>query len=215
MFWVYFNRMDTRLQQPEKLPIGIVIAGASGVGKSTVIKELRAIVNKDWIFPQRILSRKQRPDDDHSENLSVGKEAFIDLQANGEFHFSWQKEIAGETELYGFRKYKLGIYNVYSGNDAILTNIGRIRNEIGDQERLLVIRLDISDDVRRQRLLDRTGSNELNPLELEARLFTPQLEAEKMKQIDYTVLNDRSTTETAQKIISLVTSYMTTALAKI
>ena len=63
----------------------IVISGASGVGKSTILKEVMK-ARQDLVFSVSATTRAPRPDEVNGVNYHfITRENFLDMVHNGEF----------------------------------------------------------------------------------------------------------------------------------
>jgi phosphonate metabolism protein PhnN/1,5-bisphosphokinase (PRPP-forming) len=64
-----------------------LIAGPSGAGKDTLIREARRRLADTHVFPRRIVTRA--PDDSSEDHVAISAEAFAASSSRGEFAFSW------------------------------------------------------------------------------------------------------------------------------
>ena len=101
---------------------GIVLLGASGAGKTTLIAALHsALAQVDGIsIPTRLTTRKARADDLDWENTSVSRAQLDDLEISGALLMRWQKRLSEDwVEDYAFGRQD-GANLVLGANNALL-----------------------------------------------------------------------------------------------
>lgn len=125
----------------------ILIVGASGVGKDTLIKEAKKELKKEFNFIRRYITRKP---DKNEKNFFLENSAFKLLKENEFFISSWE----AHNNLYGISK------------DSIKnkTNIISIsRSKIADFEKhfdkVYVINITLNDTELKRRLIKRGREN--------------------------------------------------------
>lgn len=110
----------------------IVVVGASGTGKSTLVDAVRAseaaapagLVD----VPHRFVTRPRRDGDSDVENTFLSREEFDRKTAGGVIGLEWVRLMdAGREERYGFSSVAPGKMPLYSGNNALLTHAGSVR----------------------------------------------------------------------------------------
>jgi ribose 1,5-bisphosphokinase len=129
-------------------PIGpgafVAVVGASGVGKDALLSYARERAGPAARFPQRAITRPPGPGEEHQP---VSEEAFARARERGEFAVCW-------------RAHGLG-YGIPASADAavrdgrvVVANVSRaVLDELAARyRRLLVVRVTVSEEVRRQRL---------------------------------------------------------------
>lgn len=107
---------------PERIDC-VVVVGASGVGKSTLVRAVRASAlaapDGPVVVPPRFVTRPPRAGDAEGENVYLGPEEFSARVARGELAVHWTRQLsAGRTERYGFPRTAPGKLPLYSANNA-------------------------------------------------------------------------------------------------
>lgn len=128
----------------------ILIVGASGVGKDTLLKELKKYLSANFI--KRYITRQ--PDINES-NYYVSKEAFKVLENSAYFISSW----SAHNNFYGISKnsIKEGL-NIISVSRAVIKNFEDIFEEV------YTINITLNKKILKQRLLNRKRES-LNEIE--------------------------------------------------
>ncbi len=134
-------------------PGSVVIVGASCVGKTTLVDELRRANLPGIEIPQRYVTRAGRSGDHPAESGPITVEQLQARAGRGELAVWWQRSLEhGRIEHYGFARSPAGTLPIYSANNAILT--GALPPGVLD--RALVIGITAPDAERRARLLGRS-----------------------------------------------------------
>ncbi|MBQ7579404.1 MAG: guanylate kinase [Clostridia bacterium] len=165
----------------------ILVSGASGSGKSTIIKEILKHFDKNIALLPSSTSRKIRPGEIEGENYYyLTKEEFEDAIKNGEF-IEYQK-VFENGNYYGVSRNR---YNDYSKKypllikDVDVLGVENIKKE--DDIDTLSIYIDVGDDEElRKRLINR--GDDLKDIEL--RIKRKRFEDGYKNKYDYIVLND-------------------------
>lgn len=94
----------------------VVVVGASGTGKSTLVRAVKA-AGLPVEIPPRFVTRPPRDGDVDGENVFLGPDAF-EAQA-GQMAVHWSRVLApGRVERYGFPRTAPGRLPLYSANNA-------------------------------------------------------------------------------------------------
>ncbi len=144
----------------------IVFVGSSGSGKTTVVDEVRSLVEKNpslallFEVPKRVVTRPERKGDNLIENRFVATpEEFAGLTQGG---LTWVRKLEGDrTERYGFvPKENEAHIGIYSANNAILTNKETVRAPDADfLNHALIVMVYTPDEVREESFLARSGGD--------------------------------------------------------
>src|SRR5262249_34851639 len=98
----------------------VIILGASGTGKSTLLDAVRAAALPGVAVPVRFVTRPRREDDAASANVHIGRDEFERRVQAGAIDFHWVRNLdVGREERYGFAPVDAGTLPVYSGNNAL------------------------------------------------------------------------------------------------
>jgi ribose 1,5-bisphosphokinase len=165
----------------------ILIVGASGVGKDTLIKEAKKELKKKFNFTRRYITRKP---DKNEKNFFLEESTFNLLKENNFFISSWE----AHNDFYGISK------------DSIKnkTNIVSIsRSKIGDFEKnfdkVYVINITLNDTELKRRLIKRGREN---IKEIEKRL---ERKYDKIEAKNLTVFqNDKSFDDSIKAFIHIL-----------
>ena len=179
-------------------PILVVISGPSGVGKDSVIKQLK-LLGKDWHFTVTTTTRKQRPAEENGvDYYFLDEGSFRNKIDSGEFlEFA---EVYGH--LYGIPKNQV-VNALRDGLDVIVkTDVQGARTIKGKvQDAVLIFLVPPSSQDLRNRLLSRqTESKE----DMNLRLGAASKELSNMSVFDHVVINDNLETASS-KIESIIT----------
>lgn len=154
----------SRVERTERaLPAGrwkswVFLCGASGSGKSSLLRELRLTLSDEWSFPVRYTTRPQRKDDDPRENATLSEEQFDDYVHTGKMCIWWTKTgLAGYR--YGFETTP-NSKRVFGANEELIsqrfTNVKGI--DIRPARQLCVVYLIADPRVRAARIARRNPS---------------------------------------------------------
>lgn len=135
-------------------PRSVIVVGASATGKTTLIDGLRREDLADRLaIPRRYVTRPARSDDEATENVSVGVDAFEALINAGSIAVHWSRRFERDRlERYGFQAIPPTDRRllVYSGNNALL--IAREPSVVKLIRNSLVVILTSSRATREERL---------------------------------------------------------------
>lgn len=132
-------------------PVGpgtfVAVVGASGVGKDALIGYARERVGPGVTFPRRVITRPSGPGEDH-DPVDVGR--FDEACATGEFVVWWRAHGAG----YGI---PAAVDTAVRQGSVVVANVSRgvLDSLAAKYERLVVVRVEVSDEVRAARLRGR------------------------------------------------------------
>ena len=94
----------------------VVVVGASGTGKSTLV---RAVPKGLVEIPPRYVTRSPREGDVEGENVFLGADEFLARIARGEMAVHWIRTVSpGRTERYGFPRTAERRLPLYSANNS-------------------------------------------------------------------------------------------------
>jgi ribose 1,5-bisphosphokinase PhnN len=156
--------------------INVVIAGASGVGKTTLVERIgqMSFASEGTLsVARRLVTREQRPGESHSESDFVSKRELGWLQCTGAVRFIWSREMSDRTEYYGFHIPDETDIVIYPSNDAIIPHLARFERLIGAVSLLIV--LTCPQDVRESRLMGRSPELWADKPQIQHRLATAKL----------------------------------------
>ncbi len=141
----------------------VAIVGASGTGKSTLVRALKAS-GLPVEVPPRVVTRPPREGDADGENVYLTAGAFEALVAGGGLAVHWTRTLApGRVERYGFAPTAPGRLPIYSANNAWPA-----------RQNALVVGVFAPEAVRRERLQRRSGAQWARaPDELAHRMADP------------------------------------------
>lgn len=173
----------------------VVLAGPSGVGKSTVIKEALVELPQTWLSVSAT-TRNPRPGEVNGrEYFFVSHEEFDRMIAEGEL-LEWA-EYAGNR--YGTPK--AAVHERISNNIPVLLEIevqGARQVRESDPDAVLVFLAPPSWEVLEQRLIGRgTEADDV----VQARLTLAKSELEAQSEFDHVVIND-DVTRAAEELVS-------------
>lgn len=178
-------------------PILIVISGPSGVGKDSVIKQLK-LLGKDWHFTVTATTRKQRPGEQNGvDYYFLDEDSFRSKIDTGEFlEFA---EVYGH--LYGVPKNQV-TNALQKGLDVIIkTDVqGALTIKEKVQDTVLIFLTPPSNEDLRNRLLSRNTEGEED---INLRLGTALDELSNSSVFDHIVINDNLETASS-KIESII-----------
>lgn len=153
----------------------IVIAGASGVGKTTLVNAIRRhplCLDENIIVPQRLITRPRRDNDDLLENRHVSADLFQKKIRNDELAIYWTRKLEEDRiEKYGFEYNMNRSLSVYSCNNALFTHENC--NDLIKEwlSGAIVLGVFAPDEVREGRLLKRSPIMMSNKAEAAHRLY--------------------------------------------
>jgi guanylate kinase len=148
----------------------LAIAGQSGVGKTTLIKNLRKMMPFGML--KSVTTREQRPTD-LGEYEYVTDDFFAQLEKNGEF--LWTAHPHGHA--YGTRKADVNaalMSNDWYGAAIVTPSIKMLLSYAEEQKmhhRILPIFLELQDEKEMLRRLQERGENEITSRMAESRLW--------------------------------------------
>ena len=147
----------------------ILIVGASGVGKDTL---LRSIQNKVEVnFIKRYITRKP---DSNEANYYIDTEAFQRLQKDGFFISTWEAHA---------NKYGIAKNQIIEGLNIISISRGAIKDFEEKFENVITIEITLPKDVLYKRLKNRARENEEEIQKRLARVYE-KIEAKNIIQFD-------------------------------
>jgi ribose 1,5-bisphosphokinase len=125
----------------------IAVVGASGVGKDALMAYAREQLGGEAHFPRRVISRPAGPAEDFEP---IDERGFAEIAAAGGFAMSWN----AHGLAYGIR---VTVDEHIRAGHAVVANVSRAVLEPLSRryERLLVVRIVVSDEVRGARLRNR------------------------------------------------------------
>lgn len=172
--------MDTKI---------VLIVGPSGVGKDTLLRELKRRVNIDINFVNRYITRL--PDKNES-NYYLDDYAFELLKHNGFFISNW----CAHDNLYGIAK-----NSIQNGLNIISISRSKIRDFENYIDNVYTINITVPKDILRHRLEIRGRESSL---EIEKRLNRSyeRIEANRLIEFD----NSKDIETSAKDFISLIKS---------
>ncbi|MCF8572208.1 phosphonate metabolism protein/1,5-bisphosphokinase (PRPP-forming) PhnN [Gordonia sp. HY002] len=120
----------------------VAVVGGSGVGKDSILDYARQ--RCDARFARRVITRPAGPGEEHD---AVDEDTFAGACARGDFAVHW----AAHGLRYGI---PTGVDDVVSAGGVVVANVSRgVLAELDARyERLVVVRVLVSDEVRRARL---------------------------------------------------------------
>lgn len=145
----------------------LVIVGASGAGKTTVVNGLReSDLSGALEMPKRYITRPKRLNDDLVENVPINASDFDDMVANGSIDVHWQRDLGAKSKVsYGFEPVDTrGGLPVYSANNAFTRSNNESVQKVLDSALVVVVESDTI--VRANRLATRSNdlsANEVTP----------------------------------------------------
>jgi ribose 1,5-bisphosphokinase PhnN len=150
----------------------VVVVGASGSGKTSILRELRGLLpHHDFCIPPRFTARLPRSDDEPAENKTVSPDEFDQMKQDGRLALWWSKRLSdGARVHYGFGPTVAGPMPIYSCNDAIIIDSDTLGPEPKWISKSLVVQITVPWAQRKNRLLARNPELEARPEELKTRL---------------------------------------------
>lgn len=122
----------------------IAVVGASGVGKDSLMSYARNRLDDTVHFPRRVITRATGPGEDFD---SIDETRFTDAAAEGAFAIWWRAHGLG----YGIPA--SADLHVRAGRTVIVNVSRSVLDELAARyERLVVVRISVSDEVREARL---------------------------------------------------------------
>jgi len=165
----------------------ILIVGASGVGKDSLIKEAKKELKEDYIFIRRYITRKP---DKSEKNFFLENNAFKLLKKNNYFISSWE----AHGNFYGI------------SNESIKKRMNIIsisRSKINDFEKVFdnvfVINITLNKDELKNRLIKR-GRETLEEIQKRLERNYDKIEARNLINFE----NDKSFEESKEAFIKLL-----------
>jgi ribose 1,5-bisphosphokinase PhnN len=164
---------------------GIVVVGASGAGKSSLLALLRNTLSgfSEIEFPVRLTTRAPRRDDSPLENCSVDPLYLDALVESDELLLRWEKRITPDHgEFYAFKRTASPLV-VMGGNDELITNRASIRPDKDILNMLVKIAVICDPNVRATRLLRRSPELRQARDELQTRLSSTPTDVLEMCEV--------------------------------
>jgi phosphonate metabolism protein PhnN/1,5-bisphosphokinase (PRPP-forming) len=119
----------------------VLIVGASGVGKDTLLKEIKKDLSKDCHFIKRYITRKP---DKNEKNFYLDNYAFEILNNNNFFISTW----SAHDNLYGISK-----KSIKEGINIISISRSKIKDFEIEFDNVYTINISVSKDELRNRLI--------------------------------------------------------------
>lgn len=166
----------------------VLVVGASGVGKDTLLNELKKILDANFI--KRYITRIP---DINETNYYLSKEAFIILKQNSFFISSW----SAHGNFYGISKncIKDDSINIISISRAVIQEFEK------EFENVFTINIVLDKDTLKKRLIKR---NRETLTQIENRLNRTYTKIEAKNLLKF--CNDKSINESAKKLKELIIS---------
>lgn len=151
--------------------LNVVVAGASGVGKTTLVQSLdgrRLPAGHRIEAARRVVTRNQRLGEDPTESDFVSQPELHTLVAHGRVPFVWSRSFADRDEWYGFRRTGDAEVVIFPGNDALIPQLGRLAERFLGP--VLLVVLTCPQEERERRLQNRSPDLWLDPGQITTRL---------------------------------------------
>ncbi len=163
----------------------VLIVGASGVGKDTLLRSIRNKTNANFL--KRYITRKP---DENEENYYIDSDAFESLERDGFFISTWQAHA---------NKYAIAKNQIIHGLNIISISRGTIKDFENAFEHVTTIEITLPKDVLYERLKNRARESEE---EIQKRLNRSyeKIDANNIIQFD----NSASIEESTSKFITLL-----------
>jgi len=182
----------------------IFITGASGSGKSSLWKQLRAKLSEHVDFPVRLISRPVRQDDDLSENRHLPIDLFELWFNEKSIEFFWPKFLPERTEYYGFEFNENGTV-IYGCNNEFLLNVAHLKSHSNLFEKSLIIHITCDIEIRKMRLSERYINQKISPGEINYRVDSGKGERDLINSSHIIVQNNSTNLlQTTNNLINLL-----------
>ena len=165
----------------------VLIVGASGVGKDTLLRGVKAKVGANFL--KRYITRE--PDNNES-NYYLDVDAFIALKEKSYFISSWE----AHGNHYGIAK-----EHIHEGLNIISISRSAIKDFEKTFDEVITINITVSKELLRQRLQNR-GRESKEEIEKRIQRSYPKIECQNLIEFD----NSLSLEESIEKFVKLLES---------
>jgi ribose 1,5-bisphosphokinase len=178
-------------------PIGpgafIAVIGASGVGKDTLLDLARVSCSDTVHFVRRVITRPPGPGEEF-DSLSAAD--FEEADERGDFAGSWR----AHGLAYGL---PVSADDMIRAGRVVIANVSRgVISELEERyERVVVVRIIVSDGVRAQRLRARSRESEDDIAQRLARA-----DPAPHRSADYEIPNDGSIQDSSRELLDIIAS---------
>lgn len=151
--------------------INIVIAGASGAGKTTLANGLRECClarTNDLVVARRLVTRPARLGETDAESEFIDAATLRWRLGEGIARFTWRRDMGRRAEWYAFETPDEAPVTAFPANDAILGNLDEFQARFRGLTAVVIITCPQNE--RERRLQDRSPDLWANPEELAVRL---------------------------------------------
>lgn len=172
----------------------VAVVGPSGSGKDSIIDYTHAELEEHngIIFPRRHITRAAGPGEDHEP---VSEEDFVAAECRGEYALTWH----AHGVIYGI---PVDVFDTVEAGGVVVANVSRgvLENLPSLFSNVRVVRVTVSDDVRRARIVSRGREGTRATA---ARISRPDPAPHHV--IDLEIVNDGTLEEAGKVLVNFLT----------